>query len=204
MTAWAIIPLKPLARAKSRLADVLSADERQQLAESLMRHVVMTVKDVPGIAGVLVISRDTKALAMVRDLGAHTVQESGTPELNNALMRATKVITAWRGQAVLVLPADLPLLTTEDVSAILRLGDEPNSVVIATDRNEDGTNALLTRPPGLIPYSYGAGSFQRHLSLAHAAQAQVQVYQSDTISLDIDFPTDLELLRGINSEVVDL
>ncbi|KXK24150.1 MAG: 2-phospho-L-lactate guanylyltransferase CofC [Chloroflexi bacterium OLB15] len=198
MTVWAIIPVKPLGRAKSRLASVLAAEERQALAEALLRHVVKTVKAVPGVAGVLVISRDPRALALARDLGANTVQESGTPELNNALMRATQVITAWRGRAVLILPADLPLINGEDVVEILKLGEDEGTVVLATDRNQDGTNALFSRPPGLIPYAFGQDSFLRHLSLAKDAGAEVKVYSSERIKLDIDVPADLELLRQIN------
>jgi 2-phospho-L-lactate guanylyltransferase len=192
MSVWAIIPVKPLARAKSRLATVLSPEQRVELAENLLRHVIATVRSVPEIAGALVISRDTKALAIAREVGAHTVQESGTPELNNALMRATSVVGGWRSAAVLILPADLPLVNGDDVRGLLDLGQDDNTVVIATDDHEDGTNAMLIRPPGLIPYAYGAGSFHRHILLAREAGATVQVYQSERLALDIDVPSDLE------------
>lgn len=192
MSVWAIIPVKPLARAKSRLSVVLSPEQRVQLAENLLRHVIATVRSVPEIAGTLVISRDTKALSIARDAGAHTVQESGTPELNNALMRATSVVRGWRSDAVLVLPADLPLVNADDVRGMLDLGQDDNTIVIATDENEDGTNAMLIRPPGLIPYAYGVGSYHRHMLLAKEAGAAVQVYHSERLALDIDVPSDLE------------
>jgi 2-phospho-L-lactate guanylyltransferase len=198
MSVWAIIPVKPLARAKSRLSTVLSPEERLQLAENLLRHVIATVRSVPEIAGTLVISRDTKALSIARDAGAHTVQESGTPELNNALMRATSVVKGWRSAAVLVLPADLPLVDAEDVRGVLDLGQDDNSIVIATDDNQDGTNAMLIRPPGLIPYAYGSGSYNRHIMLAREAGALVRVYRSDRLALDIDVPGDLEMYYQIS------
>jgi len=201
MSIWAIIPVKPLSRAKSRLAEVLSPHEREVLAETLFRRVVNVVKSVPAIAGTLVISRDTRVLSIARDLGVNTVQESGTPELNNALMRATQVVKGWRGEAVLVLPADLPLVAAEDVMEIIALGKEDMSVVIATDYHQDGTNAMLTRPPGLIPYAYGAGSFERHMKLAQEVGADVTVYRSERLALDIDTPADLEdyyRLTGVN------
>ncbi|HLU08311.1 MAG TPA: 2-phospho-L-lactate guanylyltransferase [Oceanobacillus sp.] len=193
MSVWAIIPVKPLARAKSRLSAVLSPEERLQLAENLLRHVITTVRSVPEIAGALVISRDTKALSIARDAGAHTVQESGTPELNNALMRATSVVRGWRSGAVLILPADLPLVNADDVRGMLELGLEENTVVIATDEQQDGTNAMLIRPPGLIPYAYGVGSYHRHVSLAREVGALVRVYNSPRLALDIDVPGDLEM-----------
>ena len=125
-------------------------------------------------------------------MNAHTVQESGAPELNNALMRATQVVGGWRGGAVLILPADLPLITPEDVRGMIDLGRDLLTVVVATDGNEDGTNAMLIRPPGTIPYAYGEGSFQRHRELALEAGATFKRYYSDRLALDIDTPADLE------------
>src|SRR5262245_49840974 len=155
MSVWAIIPVKPLRVAKSRLSEVLSPEDRQRFAESMLRHVLSVVSNVPQVSGTLVISRDNKALSIAREYGAHTVQESGNPELNVALMRATQVIASWRSSAVLVLPADLPLIAPEDVAGIIALGEHSPSIVIATDRNQDGTNALFLRPHGLIHYAYG-------------------------------------------------
>lgn len=192
MSIWVIIPVKPLTRAKSRLADALSPEERQQLSEMLFRRVLTAVQGAPQVAGTLVISRDPRALSIARDMNAHTVQESGALELNSALMRATQVVGGWRGGAVLILPADLPLITPEDVSGMSALGQENNTVVIATDQREDGTNAMLVRPPGLFAYAYGPGSFQRHRALAEEAGATVKVYHSERLALDIDVPADLE------------
>ena len=205
MTIWAIIPVKPLSRAKSRLESVLSPGERQQLAETMFHRVLTAVKETPQVAGTLVISRDPRALAMARDVGAHTVQESGAPELNTALMRATQVVAGWRGGAVLILPADLPLITPEDLAGMIEIGQDLQSVVIATDQNEDGTNAMLIRPPGLIQYAYGPGSFQRHMALAKESGAKVKRYQSERLALDIDVPADLEAyyrLSGSSQEAL--
>jgi len=201
MSIWVIIPVKPLSRAKSRLSDVLDNDARARLTEYMFRRVLVAVKGASQIAGTLVISRDTRALAIARELGAHTVQESGHPELNTALTRATQVVLGWRGSAVMVLPADLPLITSEDVGAIADLGMFDNTVVIAPDAVQDGTNALFTRPAGLIEYMYGIGSFKRHIALSEAAGARVKVYESDRVALDIDMPSDLETFRALHPEV---
>ncbi len=207
MCIWVIIPVKPLNRAKSRLAGVLEPDQRRFLAETMLRHVLETVRAVPQVIGTLVISRDTKVLSIAREYEARTVQESGAPELNTALLRATQVVASWGCDATLVLPADLPLLAPQDIVNILNRGRNVMSVVISTDQNEDGTNALFMRPPGLIPYAFGAGSYKRHLQLAEEAGAEVFVYQSDRLSLDIDEPDDLNnynhLVRGLDYEVWD-
>jgi 2-phospho-L-lactate guanylyltransferase len=191
---WVIIPLKPLTLAKSRLAKLLAPEQRQRLAERLFRHVLATAQNAPQVAGTLVISRDTKALAIAREYGAKTLQETGgTPDLNLALMTATSVVNSWKGRGVLILPADLPLLSRDDLAEIVMLGRESHAVVIATDRNEDGTNAMLVKPPGIFEYGYGVGSFQRHLTRARMAGAKVHVYHSERLALDIDVPDDLAM-----------
>lgn len=195
MSLWVIIPVKPLGRAKSRLSVVLSPEERRDLAEKLLRRVLGVVREVPSIAGSLVISRDSKALSIAREYGAYTVQESGAPELNNALMRATQVVASWNGGAVLILPADLPLVTSEDIVAMHEMGRTGPTVVIATDQHHDGTNAMLVRPPGLVPYLYGPGSFERHKMAAAMADADVKVYESHRLELDIDLPEDLQIYQ---------
>src|SRR5690242_8897799 len=118
MNIWAIVPVKPFIRAKSRLAKVLQPHEREALAEKMFRHSIEVLVSVRRVAGVLVISRDTKALAIARDYGVHTVQESGTPELNAALLRASQVVGSQGADGVLVLPADVPMVTTEDIEHI--------------------------------------------------------------------------------------
>ena len=204
MSLWVIIPVKPFVRAKSRLSEVLGPEERSRLAEGLLRHVLGVVREVPHVAGTLVISRDSKAHAVARDLGAYTVMESGTPELNSALMRATQVVASWKGGAVLILPADLPLIQPEDITALIRMGQNMNTVVIATDEHGDGTNAMVVRPPGLIRYSYGPGSFQRHMADAKAQGATVKVFESSRLALDIDLPEDLAKYRQMNGSAPKL
>lgn len=193
MSLWAIIPVKPLSRAKSRLSEVLSPDSRAQFAEMMLRRMLKILVNVPEIAGTVVISRDPKALSIARDLGAKTVQEGTPSDLNPALTRATEVVhSMWHGTAVLILPADLPFVIAEDISAIAEMGKYGKTVVLATDYDKDGTNAMLVRPPGLIPYAYGKESFEHHAVTAKLAGADLKIYESDTIALDVDIPSDLE------------
>ncbi len=191
MSLWAIIPVKPLNRAKSRLSDVLSPGSRAQFAEMMLKRMLTILGETPQITGTLVISRDTKALSIARDLGAKTVQEGNPSDLNPALTRATEVVKMWRGNAVLILPADLPFVSKTDIQAIADMGKYGSTVVLATDYNKDGTNAMLVRPPGLISYHYGKQSFEHHARLATLAGADLKIYESDTIALDVDVPADL-------------
>ena len=194
MTLWAIVPVKPLRRGKSRLADVLSQDERTDLNRYLLENTLNTLNEISDIEHVLVVSRDSEALSMARDLGARTVQENGTPDLNIALARATIVAQTYATRGVLILPVDLPLITPEDVRAMMERIGEPPVVVVAPDRYRDGTNALLVCPSGLIEYQYGPGSFGKHCELARAAGARLEICELPSVALDLDNPEDLELV----------
>ena len=195
MSVWVLVPVKPLNRAKSRLSAVLAPEQRAALAEKTLRRTLSVVGSLPQAMGTLVISRDSHALAIAREMGSHTVQESGTPELNKALMRATRVLASWRADSVLILPADIPLVNAEDLTKIVRLGQAKNSVVIASDHQQDGTNVLFVRPPGMFSYAYGDNSFDTHRRLARLAQANLHIYESERLKLDLDTPEDLELYR---------
>jgi 2-phospho-L-lactate guanylyltransferase len=196
MSLWAIIPVKPLKNAKSRLSPVLSPDQRFELAQAMLRHVLSVTTAARQVTGVLVISRDTKALAIAREMGAKTLQEGAMSNLNPALMRATMVVKSWRADTVLILPADLPFINAEDIRGMIQLAVE-RSIVIAADNARDGTNALLVSPPGAIDFEYGSGSFEKHIHQAETAGLRAFTFESDRLALDIDLPADLETYQQI-------
>ena len=195
MTLWAIVPVKPLRRGKSRLAGTLTEEERTELNRSLLQNTLKTFADLKEVEEVLVISRDPQALSIARHHGARTVREDGQPELNTALRRATVIAQVYATRGVLVLPADLPLVTREDVLTLIKHASDPPVVVIAPDRHGTGTNALLISPAGLIEYDFGDNSFQRHCQRARDAGARLEIVNLPTLGLDLDLPEDLELVR---------
>jgi 2-phospho-L-lactate guanylyltransferase len=199
MTIWAIVPVKPLRLGKSRLSNVLSDEERTVLNRMFLENVLQILQKSPEVSQTLVVSRDPAALAIARELGARTVLEDGNPDLNHALKRATVLARAFATRGVLVLPADLPLLMETDLQEFFDQACGAHCVTIAPDRHEDGTNALLVSPGGLIEYSYGPGSFHRHCEQAKKARANLVVVKNRNIGLDLDTPDDLELFRQIQA-----
>ncbi len=195
MTIWAIVPVKPLRRGKSRLAGILTEDERAELNRQLLTHTLKTLKKIPKITEVLVVSRDAKALAVARDHDAKTIMEKGSTHLNIALERATAVAKTYVTKGVLILPADLPLISQRDIEKILSAANGFKRVVVITpDRHKKGTNALLVSPAGLFEYDYGKNSFERHCKLAREAGARLEICELPSIELDLDLPEDLELV----------
>jgi 2-phospho-L-lactate/phosphoenolpyruvate guanylyltransferase len=199
MPIWAIVPVKPFREAKSRLSGALTLDERAALSRDFLVHTLTVLKEVREVSRALVISRDTSALHLAREHGAFTVTESGAPELNSAISRATDVIVRLGGaKGILVLPSDLPFINAGDIRMLIARsepGDDP-SICIAPDRRGDGTNALLTIPPKAIPYAFGVGSFQKHVSLANQLNVRVEVCQLASFALDVDVPDDFDLYQA--------
>ncbi|HMD87681.1 MAG TPA: 2-phospho-L-lactate guanylyltransferase [Anaerolineaceae bacterium] len=204
MSLWAIIPVKPLRRGKSRLAGVLTEDERALLNYTMLGNTLKAISSVPEIDQVLVVSRDPAALALAREHGARTVQEEGSPELNTALRRATLVAKAYGARGVMILPADLPLVNSKDIREFIAQSGNPPEIIIAPDRREEGTNALLVSPAGLIDYCFGKDSFRCHSQRAQKKQARLKVCRIESLSLDLDYPEDLDLLKQYEALQVNL
>jgi len=83
---------------------------------------------------------------------------------------------------------------------VLRLSGNPPEILICPDRRKDGTNLLYINPEGLISFSYGSGSFNKHLELARQSGARVNIISSNSLELDLDTPEDLELMKSIQDQ----
>jgi len=196
MPIWAIVPVKPFRESKSRLAGVLSPDERAHLSRAFLSHTLSVLNDVPAITRTLVVSRDGQAQHAAREHGAFTIAESGAPELNSALSRATDVVLRLGASAIVILPSDLPLVSSDDIATFISRAGAAPAICIAPDRRGTGTNALLVCPPKAIPYAFGVGSFQKHLKLAREHAVGAEICELASLALDVDLPEDLELYQS--------
>jgi 2-phospho-L-lactate guanylyltransferase len=188
----AFIPVKSLVRGKSRLSGRLDLMRRTQLTHDSLRHVVHTLRSVPRIGDIVIISRDLQVAEWAARWHVAHMRERRRG-LNAALHEAR---TRYAGAAaILILPSDLVALSATDVRAMLEAGHRAGDrcVVIAPDRHGRGTNALLLRPPGLIDFEFGRNSAARHAQRALAQGVQPIWFRSDSICLDLDSPDDLEL-----------
>ena len=194
---FVIIPAKPFDQSKTRLSPVLSPRQRAGLSRQLLLRTIRLARQV---GEVVVISRGGTARQQAKQSGAWALVEAGTG-LNAAIRQASEWVAACGGQATLILPADLPLLTLSDLTKITTLGQQAPAVVIAPCHRTDGTNALLLHPPHLIDCSFGPNSFEQHRGAARTLGLEPVIYRSPTIAVDLDYPEDLEgiLLEDYNS-----
>lgn len=140
----------------------------------------------------LVVSRSPEILQSAQDAGATAIREEGF-DLNAALHQAA--LQSPGAEPVLTLSCDLPYLTREDLIAMLNAG-RSHEIVAATDREGRGTNALLLRSPGLIPYRYGPDSLAAHAAEARDRGMTFAPFTSPGLARDIDTPSHLAEFRS--------
>lgn len=190
---FAVVPVKDLAGTKSRLAPILNPGARAGLTLYMMGRVVRALKEA-GVGDVCVVSPDPVVLGEAKGRGAVPLVQRSVG-LNPALEEGRARALAGGASALLVLPADLPLLDGEDVGAVLEAAGDGPGLVLAPDGARSGTNALLLRPPDALPFLFGPESFEAHLGAARACGLEVRVCERSHLAFDLDTAGDLRRLE---------
>ncbi|MFC1414585.1 2-phospho-L-lactate guanylyltransferase [Streptacidiphilus sp. N1-12] len=188
LPSWTlVVPLKPLARAKSRLAEAAGA-LRPELALAFALDTVAAALDCPEVARVLVVTDDAAAGAELVALGADLVPDPPGAGLNAALAHGAGLAGARYGEGrVAAMSADLPALRAEELGRVLRAAAGYPRAFLA-DTQLVGTT-LLGAGPGLAL----APRFEGGSRLRHAASGAHELTLADVPSVrrDVDTPDDL-------------
>jgi len=185
-----IVPHRGLEAAKTRLASSLSPEERIMLVSQLLQRVLKVTREM--CDDVVVISPSRALAEIVEPSGARLVVQRGMG-LNEGLEQARFDALVEDVGTLIVLHGDLPNLRASDVSvlaAALPDGDAP-AVAIAPDRAGTGTNGLALRPPGVIRFRFGVGSFAAHLEEVQLAGVPLVAVNRAGLAFDLDTPEDL-------------
>ena len=189
---WAIVPVKTFDRAKQRLANVLSEDERRSLMLAMARDVLTCLSKSTRLSGILIVSRAPEADALAQTFGTERFAESPDANLPQSLEQASQhLITHFNAEGVIVVPADVPAI---NATALDELIADHEAVTILPDSENLGTNALMCSPPLCIPYIFDGKSFKPHVDAAFAAGITPRVIPGSCFALDIDTPNDLSIV----------
>jgi 2-phospho-L-lactate guanylyltransferase len=187
----AVIPVGSLEGAKSRLGEQLDAEERQDLVAGFLARTVVDALAVDRLADVLVVSPDRDVLARAASLGARTLRQR-SEGLNAGLRDARADVMAGGADALLVLPIDLPLVTSAEIArVVVALDDHARAVVLVTDRHGTGTNVLALRPPD------APGSRAAHRRAAETSGA-TYIELDGPLTVDLDTPDDLVYVESLS------
>lgn len=175
-----LVPIKDFRQAKHRLAERLSAAERQALARSMAQQVIRAAAPLD----VRVVCNDTAVAAWAESAGA-AVQWVDVTGLNAAVTAAVEQLEPEVEQAM-ICHADLP--RARSLSGL----SFPGRATIVPDRHLDGTNVLVVPTRRGFVFQYGPGSLHAHISEALRLGLDLDIRQIPDLQWDVDTPDDLD------------
>lgn len=180
------LPVKSLGEAKSRLAELLTPIERGALSLAMFEDVLDATLAIDGwITWVVSADENVREIGLRR--GAE-VRVEERPSLAGAVQQIEEEAAGRDVEALTVLHADMPLVTT---SSLRRALHTLGPVVIAPAADERGTNLLLRRPPDAIVSRFGHDSYRRHLEAAAERDLPIAVIDHEELAFDVDRPEDI-------------
>ena len=196
MRTLAILPVKSFGAAKQRLAPALGAGFRQALAQAMFSDVLASLRHVPGLDSVAVVTSDRVAESAALGGRVQVLRDTEQAGQSAAARIGISFALEHGFERVALVPADTPLLDPGEVAELLA---RRRPVSIVPDRHGTGTNALVLAPPDAIKPSFGPGSRSRHVAAAEAAGVAFAVEEVPTLMLDVDTGEDLAALTAVLS-----
>ena len=142
-----IVPMKPIALAKRRLSGILPGRERKALVRAMLADVLTALRNCEHVAQTYVVTADPEVAALAACYGAGHIVEAKPAGLNQAVAMAVEHLEESGADTMLVLPGDVPLVTSAGISE-LALRAQPRSAAVVPAHDGEGTNALMLSPPG--------------------------------------------------------
>ncbi len=188
---WACVPVKEFAGAKQRLASLLSPDQREILAETMLEDVLSALAHATTLAGIMVNTFDPRAAALARRYHARVVTEGARDGHTAAVNGMGRVLASEGLGALLTLPGDIPRVTAREIDTVVSSVRVSGSFTIVPAHDELGSNAVICAPPFAVPLRFGDDSYFPHLLAARRHGIEPTIVRLPGIGLDIDHPVDL-------------
>ena len=191
---WAVLPVKEIDGAKSRLAAAYSPSFRRGFARAMVQDVLGALIQVPELTGIVVLTVDPDAAELARQHGAEIFEDGARDGHTGAVMAAIRRLVREGRGSVLTVPGDIPFIAPEEVSRLIAAHAASPSFSIVPAHDRRGSNAILMTPPDAVPLAFGNDSFYPHLQAARDCGIEPTILPMPGIGLDIDNPEDLALL----------
>jgi len=197
MKTFAIVPIKRFENAKTRLSSILDTDDRIRLSLLMLKDTLQILSAVHSLSQVITVSADKRVGEIAVKYGANFLLEEKERGVNSAVALADSYCMKKAADATMVIPHDLPLLDSTDISKACELAEnESRCIVICPSLRYDGTNMLLRKPPSIIATFYDADSYNMHVKAAIRLGIPVKRLLSKGLVHDIDTPEDaLEIMK---------
>ncbi len=189
---WAVVPVKRRTDAKRRLMPLLASHERAALAHAMLEDVLSAVTRTSSLAGIIMITGEPSAAALAQSAGVRVIEDLEDAGMVPALTKAGRQLASEGRDGMLIVPADVPLVTAADIETLARTHRAAPSVTLVPAYGDGGTNALCCSPPAVIRLHFAEGdSFRKHQDEAKAKGIAPQIVHLERIEQDIDRPDDV-------------
>ncbi len=191
---WLIIPVKKINDAKNRLKSLLNPIQRKQLFLAMLEDVLSVVKSSPEIENISLATICPTAINIAKKYGASIIDTNTDDGQTEAIKKSAEILDNNGIRNMLLLPADIPLVTENEISKVIQLHEKFPMMTIVPARDEQGSNCIALSPPKAIPLSFGPNSYFPHIDAARNSEVNLKTIALPGIGLDIDTPTDLKEL----------
>jgi len=180
-----LIAIKARAHCKTRLAQSLGSAARIELVRSMFTAVLSAAQAARTVSQIIVMSPERDAIP------AHIpVLADAGESLNAALTQAHRVLLDFGCPDVVVLPADLPNITSAEIDALVRAG-QCGGFAIAPDMHGRGTNGLCLNFSRPFCFQFGEDSQQSHVQEARRMGLTPRIIRRPGLEFDVDSTADL-------------
>ena len=187
----AVVPVKALAEAKSRMLPDLSRGERAGLSLAMLSDVLEALLAAPCLDRVIVLTPDAEAAETARSLGAGALLRADSG-LNAAIDAAADELALGETEPFLVVLGDVAGLESQDITTLCRsLAESPGPCAALAPSQDGGSSALLRLPHDALPACFGPDSARRHRLAAHEAGVPLHELDLPSLALDLDGPKDV-------------
>ena len=186
----ALVPMKAVAGAKSRLSSALDPLSREALCLALLQHALLAARAADLFTSVTVLGGDALVRSVAAESGA-LWSDDGARSLNPALAHAATRAFSSGADGVLIPHGDLGLVEPADLQAAVDGSIDLSQIVLAPAERDGGTNLLLLPRDRLLGPYFGPASYAAHLAAFKQAGFPVTELRRETLSLDLDTPQDL-------------
>lgn len=187
----AVIPMKNLHFAKSRLSTILTLQQRKNLAFFLLNTTIKILKESQSIYEIIVVSSDKTIEKFSLENSLKFIKDSDNG-VNNAVILADHYCIDNGIDANIVVPHDLPFISVKEIDQICTISEKyPRCIIICPSKRFDGTNILFRKPPNVIKTFYDDNSYMNHLKEAQKCNIPIESLDLDNLMFDIDTKEDL-------------
>jgi len=190
----AVVPVKSLASAKSRLFPERPRHEVAELSLAMMGDVIECLRAVEAVARVCVVTPDAAVAERAADCGAEALLRPD-PGLNPAIEAATREIARPGRDGALVVLGDVAAADPGEVARLIEAA--PARGIALAPSDDGGTSALVRVPADVVPARFGPDSAARHREAAAEAGVRAVELALPSLAIDVDLREDARAILAV-------